>query len=1530
MKFHSTISTIVISICVALMFALVGFFIITNLNMTSPTLIAANELLSMVENIDSNIEISFSSMDRNFREGVFINEFEVRYKNNELFKADKVSIKKSLFALIKYLVKRGDMLSISIDRAELYVPDIENTSSSSASSFDIDKAIDITLPDALSLWGIEFDIFSLDVIYSDERVDDVKLSLDWNYGLKGSKAYIYIPKLEYEDIDVKASITDAAFGLSYDERLSLNISLDSIAGSYKDYSAEASGLYIKAESDDIHSIRLRELPFSISLKHISAESEDISLMNAGIIFSFKDGSYTLKSNAIKADYSDYSIYIEGLSAATADFKEISSYVKNLKAEENALMLAESESLNMSVDLKSRIGRLKSDRIKIGALSKYLSFFRDSYLDDISLMLSYSDDIDIATSAKAAIYLADEHLDSISFDIDLKSALSDKYSLSDFDISLTEIRSPFFNESGYIKAKGSLESFSLDMKLGTSVISSLTYDEALEGTLSIRNFKLGSLSPLIKDYAKPIAGYIGEETMLNGNIGFELNKDKSAKFGFSGPLSFNFALNSIAFNEYSFNLGASLAGSLIDDKLEVEEGSLTSDFARAYFDGGIDFTNMLPYGSFVLSNTKNGAHYVDLKLDITGERIYTFELSSPYLEKSTMSGSLNLSVRNQIRSFADLKVGNASYPFDIDVNLEEKRVDLDNPEMKLFISWMDTLGVQIELDDFPIFPAVLSASPSQLDGNLRFGFDFVNQQFNLDSPRLEIRNLSLFNGNPDIAFSIKGDNSSVAVDNIRINAAGFAPLSGSFLLDMKDFAILLGLSDGSADGERLLVSIIREKDGYTGVLSGTKINLERYGQEGLIGELNLTGEGKSIEDFVFTGTFSGKSFDEINSPKNFNSSIIVDSSSVHITDISIKTESVDAGIENIYIDSREGKLAIDNINAAVAMEHTDRTYNASASLSLSADFTPSDTLYEAVKNLIRTQGEGVRISGSINSLNYDDTLVSPMRTFEGIYSNKALSLSGDALSGRLDFSSGIYEVDVNAMPLFDVKAVIDRNGEYGTDYYLTINDLAVSVANLSFRSPVIVFYNPSYLRGELDIIRKKDGYKLYGSLDGDEAQFDMFWLPGERIILHNPNFMIWDNVISSNLVSLSAMNEDTNERVPGLVKLEINLGSSLAFEYFEVDVYLDEDDYVNFRLPMSEANIDLIGKVSGHYHIDNITGVFASSGSLRIKDAVLSMGMRELPSWFSPLDAELSNDFDLELVSNNEIMVPLSEQPILTAVASNNTRLKFHNDKNGMVLGGDLNIRSGELYYIQKYFYITDGNIHFEDNAKTLDPVVDLTARLRDFDSDGKQVDIYLSLNDAKLDNINPSFSSSPAKPLNEIMQILGQAILPTASYSSQSSLTRVASLVTASFDVLSRVGLIKSNGTGLDKTIKESLGLDVFSLHSNIVSNIITDTIVLSGLSSASNDLSPMARYMDGTSIYIGKYIRPDIYLQALLHLSAEYNKNESKHTFLSDDLVLDSEFSVEWNNPLCVFTFFTKPVNLTFYSILEGFGFSVSKRLQF
>jgi hypothetical protein len=116
------------------------------------------------------------------------------------------------------------------------------------------------------------------------------------------------------------------------------------------------------------------------------------------------------------------------------------------------------------------------------------------------------------------------------------------------------------------------------------------------------------------------------------------------------------------------------------------------------------------------------------------------------------------------------------------------------------------------------------------------------------------------------------------------------------------------------------------------------------------------------------------------------------------------------------------------------------------------------------------------------------------------------------------------------------------------------------------------------------------------------------------------------------------------------------------------------------------------------------------------------------------------------------------------------------------------------------------------------------------------VDIYLILQDSTLDNLSPRFESVPTLSTQEILQILGQSILPTTAYG-QANMSTVVSLAATATDVISRLGLIDTGSSGLARTIKESLGLDMFTIRSNIVQNLLFD--VLPGTDLVSSSATP-------------------------------------------------------------------------------------------
>jgi len=93
-----------------------------------------------------------------------------------------------------------------------------------------------------------------------------------------------------------------------------------------------------------------------------------------------------------------------------------------------------------------------------------------------------------------------------------------------------------------------------------------------------------------------------------------------------------------------------------------------------------------------------------------------------------------------------------------------------------------------------------------------------------------------------------------------------------------------------------------------------------------------------------------------------------------------------------------------------------------------------------------------------------------------------------------------------------------------------------------------------------------------------------------------------------------------------------------------------------------------------------------------------------------------------------------------------------------------------------------------------------------------------------------------------------------------------------------------------------------------------------------------LARYLDGTSIFAGKYVGSDWFVKLRLMLKAENNvKNSSERGhFLAKDLILDIELSLDWDTPMGTVSIFTNPHELSVFDILDTIGFSVTKQIQF
>ena len=1525
MKYHSTASTIIISILITLMFLFVSVFILSSLNLTSPTLMLANKLFDSWESVDSNVSVSFDSIERNLRDRVYINGLSIKYNDHEILRFDNVKLEKGLFSMLGYIFTGNGVLKVNASNGFLDIPHQDNSISikkgDSSESF-LNNSLTLKIPDELFSWGIDMKMENVDISYNDILVKDSNFSLYFDHGLDGMKLSMEMPYFGYSFNAIGIEGESILFKIYYDDSFKISALIEDAMLEYEDVSLSLNGLNAKIDAGDFSNIKPIDIPVELSAEEIDLTYQDANVQMKSSSIKFEDRSLNFTSLDALISKGIYSLAIGKTSIDTSNLNNFSSTFSKMLFDMDGKELFKANSLDLGIDLDKKKANISIPRLESGLLGDYSANLVNSIvLSSFESDIDYLDAIKIDANALAVLSSKEDLIDGTSFTMNLNSKYIDES--IEYNLDIPDFKIPKLEKTLSLSLSGENKKTSFSLNYGQEMNGSVSFDDKLDLSLDFNSLYLFDFMPVISTYLPILTSYISDETVLDGNISTSVEENAIAKYGFSGNLEYNVDINNIRFNESSFGISSKLELSLGEQEVSFKDFAFETDWLDITYNGSLSFASNLPEGHFEIVSA-SGKPYFLLDMVASNLKEYTFHAESPYVNNSYISGVVNFATDNLISSDAVISLFNRVNPFDLKIDLEEKHLTMDNDNIDIDVSWANILDISILFDSLPLSPSDESLNISTLDMDVKFEFDFAKQSFLLDIPHVGIMNFYSLSTEPAFSFSAHGDNNSIKIDDILLTVSGFNSLSGSAVFDILNRKFVFSLSDGS--GEMYIASVMKEVDSYFGIIRGENINLGRFGLSDMVGNFNLSGRAEKLKDFAFSGNFNAISNDTINDQRRIKASILIDNNQFRLSDFEYSNSSLTLTLPLLAFDSTSGYSTMENADLLLSLSHSDRPYTISASISSEISVPKATSLLESFFSLAKTKCSDMDISLTLDYLDVDSNLRVEKKEMKARIDEGKLKLSGSFVSGDYDFSSGDIDLDVDIDPIavFSINGNLKNNKSFSLDF----EKFAVSLANLYFPSPILIFYDPAYISGELNIVISDDGVDAFGALECEYAEFDVWWLPNERVILHNATFVVWDNDIVSILTDASVLNQESYEIVPAKIKLGMYFDDFFGFDSWELDVYISDPYKINFRLPLVNSNIDIKGKVSGHYKIIANSDVVNNSGDVVVDDVELSIGLDELPQWWNT-SLKTTSDFDVLLRSNIQLLYPLGPSPIIRANISDNTKIGFSSTDSGFNISGEIPIRSGEIYYFQKYFYITEGNVAFRDSLNGIYPIINLRARLRDFDSNGDSVDIYLVLRDATLDNLSPSFESSPNKDLNEILSILGQAILPTSAYG-ETSLTTVVSMAAASVDVLSKVGILGSVDDGLSSTIRDSLSIDTFSLHTNILSNLVADTVSFASSSPELNTLSPMARYLDGTSLYIGKYLSPDFYLQAMVHLSANRNNEKNSFSFIADDLTMDTEISLEWDNPLCTVTFFSQPVNLTPYGLMENFGFSFRKRIVF
>jgi hypothetical protein len=388
--------------------------------------------------------------------------------------------------------------------------------------------------------------------------------------------------------------------------------------------------------------------------------------------------------------------------------------------------------------------------------------------------------------------------------------------------------------------------------------------------------------------------------------------------------------------------------------------------------------------------------------------------------------------------------------------------------------------------------------------------------------------------------------------------------------------------------------------------------------------------------------------------------------------------------------------------------------------------------------------------------------------------------------------------------------------------------------------------------------------------------------------------------------------DGNEMRFGPVNAPCGEGYGEVTGVFRFDRWIPGALDINIRaLPGSPIpfSLDILGvlaagNASGTLGIALEDHTLTVTGDITGDDTEITLDTRQIASASDSSGPEAEDplsvvtDFTIKTGRKVEFLWPNSNMPILRANAAAGTVIRIESDSESgrFSMNGDVGLKSGEIFYIQRSFYIRNGVLSFNENEIRFDPRITVRAEIRDRTDDGP-VTISMIVDNEPLMSFNARFESSPPLSQIDILSLLGQGL---SGETPQEDGQAVNMILSSATDVLSQfLGLRR-----IERTMRDFLGLDMFSFRTQIIPN--TYSIVRNSI----GGIDAFGNFFDNTTVFAGKYLGPDMFVQGMLTL--RYNDlidpagglseglyRMNKDAFALGPLLLEPDIGIELHSPL-------------------------------
>jgi hypothetical protein len=341
--------------------------------------------------------------------------------------------------------------------------------------------------------------------------------------------------------------------------------------------------------------------------------------------------------------------------------------------------------------------------------------------------------------------------------------------------------------------------------------------------------------------------------------------------------------------------------------------------------------------------------------------------------------------------------------------------------------------------------------------------------------------------------------------------------------------------------------------------------------------------------------------------------------------------------------------------------------------------------------------------------------------------------------------------------------------------------------------------------------------------------------------------------------------------------------------FSLDIAVPRDTPIPYAFDINGFTAK--GDAAGNLNVSMENLIFDISGDLYANNSELGINSEEIINvqGANPFAGALF-PFVVNLTINTgpvvEFFYPTARFPILRANPEMGTRLRVTADSLSQQysINSDIKIRSGEVFYFERRFYIRSGTLTFRENEIRFEPRLTARAEVRDRTDDGP-VTISMIVENAPLLSFTARFESNPPLPQMEIFALLGHSITGAQSDENSSSLQRA--FLNSGSELLAQYII----GRQLEQQIRNFMKLDMFNVRTHVLQNAF---YMQAGLMPQPVDRTNMVgNYFDNTTVFGGKYIGQDMFVQGML--SMRYDANNTSF----GGITLAPDFGIELQNPL-------------------------------